>query len=910
MQSSFQIYNASAGSGKTYILAKSYLKLLIASKDPEAFKHILAITFTNKAVIEMKERIIGMLKQFSEKAILEQPNPMFNDICEELSIAPPELHQRSKTVLKHLIHNYAAFDISTIDGFTHRIIRTFAFDLKLPLNFEVELDQNRMLSEAVDLLISKAGEDQELTKVLVDFAIEKSDDDKSWDISYDLNKISKLLVSENDLPYINDLEDKTLEDFKSLKYTLLKMIKASEAAIITKAEYILNLIAEAGLQFDDFNRKSLPNHFLNLSQKRFNVKFDANWQQQLMDHQPLYPKRVTDDIAAVIDDIQPEIVTIYKDTKTEVFQYKFLRALHKNITPLSVLFAIKAELNAIKDEQNKILISEFNTIISNEIKDQPTPFIYERIGEKFKHYFIDEFQDTSILQWQNLIPLISNALEQEQFNEKGSLMLVGDAKQSIYRWRGGAAEQFIDLYNKTINPFNIEPGVLTLDTNYRSSKAIVDFNNGLFGFISGFLFKEEKYAKLYHDYSQQYFNEHDGYVSLNFLDFDPTDDKDDFYCNSILETITHCLDSGFEYNDLCVLIRYKKDGIAIANYLNANGIPISTSETLLIKNSSEVRFIVELLKLIIEPDNYESKINVLRYLASFSKIENTHDFYSTHIHLTIEELFINLKTFDIHINSKQLLQAPLYELVEIIIRGFKLVDTSNAYIEYFLDVVLEYTQAYVSDLADFLMYYEKKEDSLSIASPKAVNTVQIMTIHKAKGLEFPVVIFPYADLNIYKEVEPKEWVSINPELYHGFSYAFLNYNKDFEHYNSETAVIYNTHQSQLELDNINLLYVALTRASEQLFIISKNDTNPKLYSGILIDYLKITGQWQEGRLIYTMGTPEKTSVNDSTDDAEIVKSRFLSYAKETHNLKIITNSGYLWNTDQQFAIERGNLIHT
>jgi len=226
--SAFKIYNASAGSGKTFTLAKSYIKILVQGKNYSQFKSILAITFTNKAVGEMKERIVNMLKLFSSEESLNNPHPMFKAICEELSMPSEQLHNKSKHLLKHIIHNYAAFDISTIDGFTHRVIRTFAHDLKLPVNFEVELDQERLLNEAVDSLIAKAGSDKTLTDVLIDFAIEKADDDKSWDISYDFNKISKLLVYENDFAAINTLKDKSLNDFKSLKEQLAKQISPSK----------------------------------------------------------------------------------------------------------------------------------------------------------------------------------------------------------------------------------------------------------------------------------------------------------------------------------------------------------------------------------------------------------------------------------------------------------------------------------------------------------------------------------------------------------------------------------------------------------------------------------------------------------------------------------------------------------
>jgi len=220
--SSFNIYNASAGSGKTYTLVKEYLKILFKSPYRDTFKNILAITFTNKAVGEMKERIIDMLKIFSSEAVIEKPNSMFIDLCEDLEIDPKELNKISQNILETIIHNYAAFDISTIDKFTQKVIRTFAYDLHLPLNFEVELDTDALLAEAVDNLIARAGTEKELTKTLIDFAIEKADDDKSWDVSYDFNPIAKLLVNENHVPYVELLKNKTLKDFKSLKDYLRK----------------------------------------------------------------------------------------------------------------------------------------------------------------------------------------------------------------------------------------------------------------------------------------------------------------------------------------------------------------------------------------------------------------------------------------------------------------------------------------------------------------------------------------------------------------------------------------------------------------------------------------------------------------------------------------------------------------
>jgi len=883
---------------------------MFKSSAKDSYRHILAITFTNKAVREMKNRIVETLKEFSSEEILVTPNSMFNVICKELPIQPNALHNKSKIILNSIVRNYAAFDVSTIDKFTQKLIRTFAYDLGFPMNFEVELDTESMLKKAVDNLIAKAGSDKELTKTLIDFAIEKADDDKSWDISLDFYKIAKLLTNENDLPFIEALENKSLEDFKKLKSLLKEKIKSTENLIIKEAQNVLILIEKCGLGFNDFSNSYLPKHFKNLVEKKFNVNFEAKWQEDL-DNKILYPKRVTNDIVLIINEIKPQIVSAFNTTKHTVYKLKFLKAVIKNITPLSVLNAINKELEVIKKEQNVILISEFNSIISNEIKNQPAPFIYERIGEKFRHYFIDEFQDTSVLQWENLIPLLENSLS----SENGSLMLVGDAKQSIYRWRGGKAEQFIGLCNK-VNPFFVEPQIEHLPFNFRSFKSIVEFNNSFFLHLSTFVFCENEYSKLYDLCKQNTSIEKQGYVNITFLDLDKDDSRNEAYPQKVLETINSCLKNGFQLNDICVLVRKKKEGIAIADFLSNEGIDIISSETLLLSRSSKVEFINNVLKFALEPSNKEVKILVLNYLAEYKlKIKDKHLFYSSYINLEINSFFESLTEFKIFFNYNEILQLSLYEAVETIIYSFRLVEKSDAYIQFYLDFVLDYSKKYHSNLSEFIEYYNTKKDNLSIVSPQEKNAIQIMTIHKSKGLEFPVVIFPYADLDIYKEIEPKEWFPLNAEKYYGFSHTLLNYNKDFANFGETGQQIYTKHQTELELDNINLLYVALTRPIEQLHIISrkqidkKGNENLRLFSGLFINYLKQIDKWSDNTASYAFGNQKKNSLKKENIKESIEQECFISTPKKAHNIKIVTNSGYLWDTKQLMAIEKGNLIH-
>ena len=605
-------------------------------------------------------------------------------------------------------------------------------------------------------------------------------------------------------------------------------------------------------------------------------------------------KELAEVIASTINEIQPQIARVFNETKQDVFQLKFFKAIIKNITPLSVINAINKELDSIKQDQNIILISEFNSIISNEIKNQPAPFVYERIGEKFRHYFIDEFQDTSVLQWENLVPLLNNSLS----SENGSVMLVGDAKQAIYRWRGGKAEQFINLYNETENPFFVEPKIDNLPFNYRSHKSIVEFNNSFFQHLSSFAFGKNEYEELYKQSKQNISFEDEGFVNITFLDLDKDVIRDEIYPQKVLETINDCQENGFQLKDICVLVRKKKEGVAIADFLSNKGIDIISSETLLLSRSPEVEFINNILKYVLEPHNSEVKILVLNYLVEHKlKIRDKHLFYSSNINLEIDQFFENLKEYEIYFNYKELLQTSVYEAVEAIIYSFNLVETSNAYVQFFLDFVLDYSLKFYPNLTKFIEYYDSKKESLSIVSPQDKNAVQIMTIHKAKGLEFLVVIFPYADLNIYKERGPKEWFPLDATNYSGFTNSLMSYNKDFENFGEIGQQIYTKHQAELELDNINLLYVALTRPIEQLHIISsisldkKDDENLKLFSGLFINYLKHIDKWEDDKSTYSFGNQTKTSKTKKTDKIIIEQEHFISTPKKEHTIRIITNSG-------------------
>ncbi len=906
--SNFQVYNASAGSGKTFTLVKEYLKVLLNSNDVFRFQKILAITFTNKAAGEMKERVLENLEEFSQG----KENDLFQIIIKEISIDKEKVKERSKKILDAILQNYSAFSITTIDSFTHRVIKSFAYDLGLPLNFEVEMDAISLLNEAVDVLISKIGTDTDLTKLLIDFSLEKTDDDTSWDISVELNEFSRILLNEDDNKHFRELADKKLSDFTNLKSKLSKAQYQIKLRFSEIGKQGLRIIEGTQLDAKDFYRSMLPNHFLALSENFTKAKFfEESKLRERIEENNFYSKSKSNDIKSAIEGILPELLTLYMESEKLYQQFLMNRLALKSVIPLAVLNYINVELTNIKEENNIRLNAEFNQLISDNIKDQPAPFIYERIGERFMHYFIDEMQDTSVLQWENIIPLIDNSLAQEDSN----LLLVGDGKQAIYRWRGGKAEQFISLGSSTDNPFHIEKEIKTLETNFRSYTEVIDFNNQFFNHTANF-FENQNYKKLFIEGNKQLTTaKKGGLVSLSFLDKE--EDKEDEqlkYPKKILETIEKASKS-FSLNEICVLVRKKKDGIAVANYLSENGINIISSETLLLDNSASVKFIVYVLQIIQHPNDKEALLEVLYFLHYHLKLEIAKNlFISEMIQKPIDVVFEELKIYEVFFELSNFHQLPFYEKVEEIIRCFKLIDSSDAYVQFFLDIILE-QQRKGTSIQEFLEFWEEKKANLSIVAPESGNAVQIMTIHKSKGLEFPVVIFPY-DLEIYRQIKPKIWFDDLPTYFEGFNELLVPYTKELKLINETGLEIHNQQRSALELDNFNLLYVALTRAVEQLHIITEYriDTkakkeNTNYYSGIFINYLKEKNYWNDGQLDYSFGESKRASLQKEIFSLAEVQEEFISTSWQAHNIHMLASASKLWNTEQGKAIEFGNLIH-
>ena len=922
---SFSIYDASAGSGKTYALVKEYLKIILVAPKNDAYRHILAITFTNKAVHEMKSRIVGSLSEFAKDEPSSKAQDLMQDLATDTELSIIQIKTKSQQIIKHIIHNYAAFDISTIDKFTHKVIRAFAHDLNLPMTFEVTLDTENLLVEAVDAIIAQAGEDETLTKLLIDFTMEKTDDDKSWDISREILETGRLVLNENNRNEITHFQDKSIAEFVEIKNKLAKTCKALEKESVVFAEEALVLIEKNEIDTKSFSAGHFPKHLLSIQEGKFNPK-----NKTYREFDDIKINKTAKD-RTIIESIIPDLLQLLNKVYKAFEKINFYKAFLKNITPLSLLNTVSNELAKIQEEQNVLSISEFNAIIHREIQNQPAPFIYERLGERYRHFFIDEFQDTSEMQWQNLIPLIDNALSgQDDFGVKGTLMIVGDPKQSIYRWRGGKAEQFIEL-SKDQNPFNNPDKRLEhLNKNYRSYSQIIKFNNDFFKLLSN-EFEHPDYKDLYENHSHQKTNDKTGgYVNISFIPKVETAegdeealDKTDLYVLATLNTIQKSVQQGFQYKDIVILTRKRSQGIAIANYLTEQGIPLLSSETLMIQNATEVRLIIHLLKYLKNSSDLESKANFLQYLAQNSQDKlPIHDFIAQGMALFQETDFENwLMSFDVSLSFQNIRKKSLYEAVETIIAKFlSPPETSvlskgvgNAYVQYFLDIVLERDIRNQAGISDFLSFWDKNAEKFSIPSPEGTNAVRIMTIHKSKGLEFPVVIFPFAEEDYNRKPKDKLWLNAE-EQYFGLPKVLIDNSSAVEGFGEEAAEVYNQKKQEELLDNINVLYVALTRAEEQLYMISnmnlssKGEVPKNNMCSFFINYLENNGGFDKNKLEYEFGNATKLSVaKQHVDTSKTIP--LVSEILNPKNIKIAQREALMWGTHQQEAIEYGNVIH-
>ena len=879
--SPFLIINAAAGSGKTYSLVYSYLKKLLSSNNSNGHRKMLALTFTNKAVYEMKFRILKSLYLLAYKIDLEEISGYRSSLLVDLGIDKKAIEKKAGSVLKKILHEYASFEVITIDSFTQKLIRTFAKDLKIPASFEVTLEADQLLEEMIESILDKAGIEKKLTKLLVDFSLSKTAELKSWNIGMDLFDISKLLLNENDRTPILSFKNKNSADFKAQKTKFVKEYQNAFEQLKKIGIEALKLISDNGLIKDDFSRKTVFNHFEKISNGQLDRLYENKLDQNFQQSENIYNKSLAVEKKIKIDGILPELFDHYKKAKLKVGRLFILKNILNQWTPLSLISEMERGLEALQLPFNRLLLSRFNEIINEEISTLSTPYIYERLGEKYRHYFIDEFQDTSRLQWKNLIPLISNAIESlDDSQTPGSLLLVGDPKQAVYRWRGGDNQQFLNLLNRE-SPFQIKPEVTVLPKNYRSKKAVVDFNNKFFAFVSSQIDSLEQ-RKMFGRDAQQRFNEKEGgRVSISFIEKKRRKEISiPFYKTQTIAFLNEAKAANFSWSDMAVLVRKRDQAATIASSLQEKDIPFVSSESLSLESSMHVNFLISLIRLVLDPEDYDERKKVIAFLYLENGKNKNYDVLLNDLIFSPFSLFqkkLNHEfgfLFDFDHFSKK----PIYNALEYSIANFGFEAGLDAHLSTFLENVFEFKTNNNSDFASYLDYWEKKGRHQSIVIPQGIDAVKIMTIHKAKGLEFPVVVIPFATEELSNLGSRKVWYPIAKKFDTSFEWARISFSEKIKYLGSEGEDFYNQKIDEEKMDALNLLYVALTRAVAEVYIIT-NLENDKLsadnsYATLLNHFVRSQGSEPSVEQVYRWGSSEKVECMEKDFSIHQIQPKF------------------------------------
>ncbi|RYD83220.1 MAG: hypothetical protein EOP53_01460 [Sphingobacteriales bacterium] len=809
-----KLYKSSAGSGKTFTLVKEYLKICLPQ--PEKFRRVVAITFTNAAASEMKERIVSKLEQLAMHEDLPYEQMLLSEGLTQVHI------NNAAKLLEEILYNYTDFHISTIDSFFHKILRAFSKELNLPMNFDIFLDTQEALDYAVDNFLYRSHMHADVHRVLVAYVRERIEQGSSWNVRSNLSRMAQELVKDNSI-----LQGQTdLAEIAAFIDELRALIAQFENGMDTLGRKALQQIDEYGLCVDDFKYKGSgpAGYFQNIlkNRKKYQpgVRFtrgiteSAEW----LNAKAPNARQCEEAIETFLMPIAAEVFQLYTD---DYPKYISAREILRNIYTFAVYDELNKLLAEYRTQNDVILVSDFTKILAKHIINEDISFIYSKIGARFDHFLIDEFQDTSALQWLGLRPLVENAVAQGS-----NCLLVGDSKQAIYRWRGGEVE----LIEKQISERDFPEQVsrLTLAQNFRSKTEVIHFNNHFFKSIKA-LFAKDIYeykllGQIFEDVEQQVGSKkaEGGYVEVQFFAKEGRG-KESYNAKArqyLLDSITSCLQSGYSLKDISVLVRDKKDANEVARTLFKENIAFITQDSLSVDHSPAVRLLFSLLYFLNDPRNDLAKTQItFLYLTYFEKPETEVTFSELLNDFTRHDdgLYARILPFDFTKNIFELSLLPLYELVEELVRVFHLNREPDAYLQRFQDVVLEYALTKNQSIKGFLDWWQAGR--YSVVLPEDQDAVQIMTIHKSKGLEFPVVIMPFCNWDFSSSRNTNIlWVEPEEAPFNRFSRLPINHSKNLAE--STFANDFEREEALISIDNLNLLYVAFTRAQECLLISS------------------------------------------------------------------------------------------
>ncbi|MDR1726747.1 MAG: UvrD-helicase domain-containing protein [Acidobacteriota bacterium] len=821
----FTVYRASAGSGKTYTLAREYIKRLLVGDPRTAHRHILAVTFTNDAAGEMKERILGYLRQLAADDDKDFLAGLREGLPDGLRNDDGKIRRRAAQAFHAILHDYSNFHVTTIDSFFQSVVRNLARELGVGSRFDIELDTALPVRDAVKAVISEATAGSEVLGKLARFVNHKLEDDK-WSVERDLQSFSRFIFNETFQKKARALNQEFTDQpdkVANARDECVRIIKGFESGIRGRVE-----------AFDLMDHFPCP---MPIRQKARTVIKDVSkdiggFFKKLSDGEYCEEKLLTATMRQVYETLSggthgDDYLALFLDTEKYRRDNLPLRnsakQLMKFVYQLELLKHVADKIEAHDKEQNRFVLANTNQLLGGLVGKDDSSFVFEKIGAQIRHVVIDEFQDTSELQWKNFKVLISEILATNSFG-----MLVGDVKQSIYRWRNGDWRILNDIENE----LGDRAGCRSLDANYRSAREIVEFNNALFEGSANDLQKDARqpFAKAYVDVRQKQRRECQGYVSVDFVEAEKDGRNtvkrySEVVVGRLAEKIKLLLDGGVRQGDICILCRKNKQIRQIADELPkvfaerypdaGESVKIISESAYRLGGSKAVRLLVAALRLVNEPRNPA--------LAA--------------------ELYLGWKNGDPAELSRGAIDGVLADIearktrslpewVEELCRKFFAPADGGADLRAgedvlaFMDKLTDYLSRNTPDIGRFLEHWDEKlsKETLPLPVKGVRDGILAMSIHQSKGLQFHTVIVPFADWPMAEKSgafkQQVVWCEAAQKR-HPFDFTLLplEYNSQMEC--SLFAPEYAEETDNLKMDNLNLLYVALTRAEKNLLVLAK-----------------------------------------------------------------------------------------
>ena len=929
------VYKASAGSGKTFTLATEYIRLIV--ENPTSYKNILAVTFTNKATEEMKMRILSQL--YGIWKALPESDSYLKKIVEKTGFEPKLIRDRAGQGLANLLHNYNYFRVETIDTFFQSVLRNMARELDLTTNLRIGLNDVQVEELAVDQLIADLSTTDVILQWIMKYVMESISDDKSWNVISQIKRFGCTIFKDEYKEVCQELKRKMEEKGFFEQYTtqLREIKKAAEKRMIQIGESFFENLEGEGLSIDDLANKNrgIAGFFLKLQKGVFDPSIENATVANCLENPEkwcakTHPQRefITSLAEGVLGDILRFAVA---ERPVQWKLYKSADLTLRHLNQLRLLGSIEEKVRELNENNNRFLLSDTQQLLHALIEGSDSPFIFEKIGTQLEHVMIDEFQDTSTVQWQNFRVLLDEAMS----HEDGSNLIVGDVKQSIYRWRSGDWRLLNDIEQQF---YQQQIETLPLKTNYRSERNVISFNNHFFSQAAELEYQSQRdinceeaeqlkraYADVMQEIPERRKDAGEVYVTLL-----PTEDYQAATLQLVADAISELRSRGVPQKDIAILVRMNNQIPMIAQYFQEqmSEVTIVSDEAFRLEASVVVNLLVSALRLLTHPDDLLTKAAIVKHYhidVLKEQIEDNELLLSTNdLNQLLPEGFLSQR--------EVLLTMPLYDLAERLhaIFGLEALNDQSAYVFAFYDQLASYVNENTADIDSFLAAWDEGICGKTIQS-EDTNGVRILSIHKSKGLEFDYVICPFCDWQLEKQSGNILWCQPTEEPFSDLPLAPVDYSR-----NQMMGTIYEKdylHEHlQNTVDNLNLLYVAFTRACKGLYVFGKRGAKASR-SGLIEDCLPLVAQEipeailsgiedEKGELQFSLAGDSRNSSNSrsSRNSGQTSENPFLQpaapiavdfrYMDSQVNFRQSNRSQAFIEAEESDEIERLNYIQT